>query len=163
MKAFQSDFFKLFIRSVHGGSDFGNNVFYCNVNFWNAVCHDDRNRHCNHRSHPDFWSVYRLCAGDVFDRDGKSDAGGVVFDPVFGAAAGGGKPHLSACGWRVDRTAVHMGACGGDAWRKIFGIARVILFFIPLCSVLYALFRSFVKKRLAERSVPREKWQKPEN
>ena len=45
---------------------------------------------------------------------------------------------------------------------KLFGIAG-ILFFIPLCSVLYALFRSFVKKRLAERSVPREKWQKPEN
>ena len=35
---------------------------------------------------------------------------------------------------------------------KLFGIAG-ILFFIPLCSVLYALFRTFVKKRLAERSV----------
>ncbi len=45
---------------------------------------------------------------------------------------------------------------------KLFGIAG-ILFFIPLCSVLYALFRTFVKKRLAERSVPREKWQKPQN
>ena len=45
---------------------------------------------------------------------------------------------------------------------KLFGIAG-ILFFIPLCSVLYALFRTFVKKRLAERSVPSEKWQKPEN
>ncbi len=45
---------------------------------------------------------------------------------------------------------------------KLFGIAG-ILFFIPLCSVLYALFRTFVKKRLAERSVPPEKWQKPEN
>lgn len=40
---------------------------------------------------------------------------------------------------------------------NLFGIAG-ILFFIPLCSVLYALFRTFVKKRLAERKVPESKW-----
>ncbi len=40
---------------------------------------------------------------------------------------------------------------------NLFGIAG-ILFFIPLCSVLYALFRMFVKKRLAARKVPEEKW-----
>lgn len=40
---------------------------------------------------------------------------------------------------------------------NLFGIAG-ILFFIPLCSVLYALFRTFVKKRLVERKVPENKW-----
>ncbi|MDD6058619.1 MAG: AI-2E family transporter [Clostridiales bacterium] len=38
---------------------------------------------------------------------------------------------------------------GGD----LFGIAGIILF-IPLCSVLYALFREFVKKRLEEKGRP---------
>ena len=33
-----------------------------------------------------------------------------------------------------------------------------MLFFIPLCSVLYALFRSYVKGRLAKKAVPAEKW-----
>ena len=40
---------------------------------------------------------------------------------------------------------------------NLFGIAGIILF-IPLCSVLYALFRDFVKRRLKERRVPEEKW-----
>lgn len=40
---------------------------------------------------------------------------------------------------------------------NLFGIAG-ILFFIPMCSVLYALFRTFVKKRLTERKVPENKW-----
>lgn len=40
---------------------------------------------------------------------------------------------------------------------NLFGIAGILLF-IPLCSVLYALFRTFVKKRLAERKVPENKW-----
>ena len=33
-----------------------------------------------------------------------------------------------------------------------------MLVFIPLCSVLYALFRSFVLRRLAEKKVPERKW-----
>jgi len=40
---------------------------------------------------------------------------------------------------------------------KLMGIAGM-LFFIPLCSVLYALFRGFVKNRLKEKNVPEEKW-----
>ena len=40
---------------------------------------------------------------------------------------------------------------------KLMGIAGM-LFFIPLCSVLYALFRSYVKRRLMERRVPEHKW-----
>lgn len=40
---------------------------------------------------------------------------------------------------------------------NLFGILGIILF-IPLCSVLYALFRSFVKKRLADRGVEAEKY-----
>lgn len=43
---------------------------------------------------------------------------------------------------------------------KLMGIAGM-LFFIPLCSVLYALFRGFVKTRLKERKVPAKKWRYP--
>jgi predicted PurR-regulated permease PerM len=42
---------------------------------------------------------------------------------------------------------------------KLFGIAGM-LFFIPLCSVLYALFRQFVLDRLRSRRVPPDKWEK---
>ena len=41
---------------------------------------------------------------------------------------------------------------------KLMGVAGM-LFFSPLCSVLYALFRDFVKGRLAEKQVPAAKWQ----
>ena len=34
-----------------------------------------------------------------------------------------------------------------------------MLFFIPLCSVLYALFRDYVKMRLQISAVPAQKWQ----
>ena len=40
---------------------------------------------------------------------------------------------------------------------KLMGVAGM-LFFIPLCSVLYALFRGFIKGRLAEKKVPARKW-----
>lgn len=40
---------------------------------------------------------------------------------------------------------------------KLMGIAGM-LFFIPLCSVIYALFRGCVKDRLRKREVPAEKW-----
>ena len=43
---------------------------------------------------------------------------------------------------------------------KLMGIAGM-LFFIPLCSVLYALFRDFVKDRLKARSIPAKKWRDP--
>lgn len=43
---------------------------------------------------------------------------------------------------------------------KLMGIAGM-LFFIPLCSVLYALFRDFVKDRLKERNIPARKWRDP--
>ena len=43
---------------------------------------------------------------------------------------------------------------------KLMGVAGM-LFFIPLCSVLYALFRDFVKGRLAEKQVPAKKWRDP--
>lgn len=43
---------------------------------------------------------------------------------------------------------------------KLMGIAGM-LFFIPLCSVLYALFRRFVLRRLREKQVPPEKWLSP--
>ena len=40
---------------------------------------------------------------------------------------------------------------------KLLGVIGMLLF-IPLCSVLYALFRDYVKGRLRERNVPAEKW-----
>lgn len=43
---------------------------------------------------------------------------------------------------------------------ELMGVAGMLLF-IPLCSVLYALFRSFIKNRLVEKSVPESKWQDP--
>lgn len=43
---------------------------------------------------------------------------------------------------------------------KLMGIAGM-LFFIPLCSVLYALFRGYVKARLKARHVPPRKWRDP--
>ena len=43
---------------------------------------------------------------------------------------------------------------------SLMGITGM-LFFIPLCSVLYALFRSYVKDRLEKKAVPPEKWRDP--
>ena len=43
---------------------------------------------------------------------------------------------------------------------KLMGVGGM-LFFIPLCSVLYALFRDFVKGRLAEKKVAARKWRDP--
>ncbi len=43
---------------------------------------------------------------------------------------------------------------------KLWGIAGMLLF-IPLCSVLYALFRGYVKRRLRERAVPPSRWEDP--
>ena len=43
---------------------------------------------------------------------------------------------------------------------KLMGIMGM-LFFIPLCSVIYALFRSYVKNRLTQKAVPAEKWRDP--
>ncbi|MCI9001585.1 MAG: AI-2E family transporter [Oscillibacter sp.] len=43
---------------------------------------------------------------------------------------------------------------------KLMGVAGM-LFFIPLCSVFYALFRGFVKARLKTRKVPAKKWRDP--
>ncbi len=40
---------------------------------------------------------------------------------------------------------------------KLMGIAGMLLF-IPLCSVVYALFRGYVKRRLQSREIPPEKW-----
>ena len=43
---------------------------------------------------------------------------------------------------------------------KLMGVIGMLVF-IPLCSVLYALFRDYVKARLAEKRVPEEKWRDP--
>ena len=43
---------------------------------------------------------------------------------------------------------------------SLMGISGMI-FFIPLCSVLYALFRDFIKTRLRKRGVPPGKWRDP--
>ena len=41
---------------------------------------------------------------------------------------------------------------------NLMGVIGMIIF-IPICSVLYALFRLFVKNRLKKKGVPREKWE----
>ena len=43
---------------------------------------------------------------------------------------------------------------------SLMGVVGMLLF-IPLCSVLYALFRGFIKNRLIEKSIPDSKWQNP--
>jgi len=40
---------------------------------------------------------------------------------------------------------------------SLMGVVGMLLF-IPLCSVAYALFRDYVKRRLKEKKVPRSKW-----
>ena len=45
---------------------------------------------------------------------------------------------------------------------KLMGVVGMLLF-IPLCSVLYALFRSFIKSRLVQKAIPDSKWQDPPN
>ena len=40
---------------------------------------------------------------------------------------------------------------------KLMGVAGM-LFFIPLCSVIYALIRGFVKEQLEKKQIPAEKW-----
>ena len=52
------------------------------------------------------------------------------------------------------------GAAAVTLGGKLMGITGM-LFFIPLCSVIYALFRSYVKNRLVSKAVPPEKWRDP--
>lgn len=44
---------------------------------------------------------------------------------------------------------------------ELMGVVGMLVF-IPLCSVAYALFRDYVKGRLAEKHVPESKWKDPE-
>lgn len=68
--------------------------------------------------------------------------GNLIYPHVVGSSVG--LPSI----WVL--TAVTLGG-------KLMGIAGM-LFFIPLCSVIYALFRGFVKARLHSRGIPDEKW-----
>lgn len=43
---------------------------------------------------------------------------------------------------------------------SLMGIVGMLVF-IPFCSVLYTLFRGYVKQRLAQRAVPESKWRDP--
>ena len=43
---------------------------------------------------------------------------------------------------------------------SLLGVIGMLLF-IPLCSVCYALFRTFIKDQLKERAIPQEKWNLP--
>lgn len=71
--------------------------------------------------------------------------GNLIYPHVVGSSVG--LPSI----WVL--TAVTLGG-------SLMGITGM-LFFIPLCSVLYALFRSYVKERLAKKGVPPEKWRDP--
>ena len=63
------------------------------------------------------------------------------------------------CGF-LRGAALHLGAAAVTLGGKLMGITGM-LFFIPLCSVIYALFRSYVKNRLVSKAVPPEKWRDP--
>ncbi len=71
--------------------------------------------------------------------------GNLIYPHVVGSSVG--LPSI----WVL--TAVTLGG-------SLMGIGGM-LFFIPLCSVLYALFRSYVKDRLSQRKVPVSKWRDP--
>lgn len=71
--------------------------------------------------------------------------GNLIYPHVVGSSVG--LPSI----WVL--TAVTLGG-------SLMGIAGM-LFFIPLCSVVYALFRSYVKDRLVQRKVPAAKWRDP--
>jgi len=43
---------------------------------------------------------------------------------------------------------------------KLMGVVGMLIF-IPLCSVVYALFREFVRRRLSEKNIPEHKWRDP--
>ena len=68
--------------------------------------------------------------------------GNLIYPHVVGSSVG--LPSI----WVL--TAVTLGG-------SLMGILGMLIF-IPLCSVLYALFRDFVKRRLRQRGVPEEKW-----
>ena len=68
--------------------------------------------------------------------------GNLIYPHVVGSSVG--LPSI----WVL--TAVTLGG-------SLLGILGMLIF-IPLCSVLYALFRDFVKRRLRQRGVPEEKW-----
>lgn len=58
-----------------------------------------------------------------------------------------------ARGGKLRRTALIWVLVAVTVGGNMFGILGILVF-IPLCSVLYALFAMFVKKRLREREIP---------
>lgn len=68
--------------------------------------------------------------------------GNLIYPHVVGSSVG--LPSI----WVL--TAVTLGG-------SLLGILGMLIF-IPLCSVVYALFRDYVKRRLQQRGVPEEKW-----
>ena len=71
--------------------------------------------------------------------------GNLIYPHVVGSSVG--LPSI----WVL--TAVTLGG-------SLMGILGMLIF-IPLCSVLYALFRSFIKDRLEEKRIPVQKWRDP--
>ena len=69
--------------------------------------------------------------------------GNVIYPKVVGNSVG--LPSI----WVL--TAVTVGG-------NLFGVIGMLVF-IPLCSVAYALFRTFIKGRLNDRKIPAEKWE----
>ena len=106
---------------------------------------------------PHCGSIYRVRRGGAADRYRRPLEGSVVHRAVPGAAAGGGESDLShVVGSSVGLPSIWVLSAvtlGGS----LMGILGMLIF-IPLCSVVYALFRDFVKCRLRQRAVPEEKW-----
>ena len=66
-------------------------------------------------------------------------------------------PHVVGNSVGLPSIWVRAAVTGGGGLMGVVGM----LVFIPLCSVLYALFREYVKRRLTEKRVPEDKWREP--
>ena len=73
--------------------------------------------------------------------------GNLIYPHVVGSSVG--LPSI----WVL--AAVSLGA-------SLMGVLGMLVF-IPFCSILYALFRDFVKRRLTEKKIPSHKWNEPPN
>ena len=73
--------------------------------------------------------------------------GNLIYPHVVGSSVG--LPSI----WVL--AAVSLGA-------SLMGVLGMLVF-IPFCSILYALFRDFVRRRLTEKKIPSDKWNEPPN
>ena len=134
-------------RPVHGGVHSGHAVLAGHVAAAAALCAHDRRAGGHYGAHSHRRRLGGPHCGRIHDRDGEPDAGADLRDFPAGAPAGGGQPHLSPCGRLLSWAAAHLGAGRRHGGRQPVGIAGM-LFAVPVCSILHALLRLGVHRRL---------------